>query len=62
MTLQDCKISLHTNDTIRIQAPQDYHFESLDGTINYGNLMYEEIRTKLERKYKLVQDSNIWRK
>ena len=56
MTLQDCKISLHTNDTIRIQAPQDYHFETLDGTINYGNVMYEEIRAKLERKYKLVQD------
>ena len=55
--MERCKITQHTNNTIRVTAPYGYHIELLDGTY-LGKVIYDGIGTRLDDKYKLVLDNN----
>lgn len=51
--MENCKISLHTSETIRVVAPEGYKIVRKDG-FDMGSVIYEAMGARLNDKYYLV--------
>ena len=59
MITKECKVTQHTSDTVRITAPDGWHFVRLIDNENLGNKIYDSIHIKLDTKYRLEIDNYL---
>ena len=59
MTITDCKITPHTNSTVRVTTEEGWHFVRILDGYDMGNQIYENIETRLSDKYRLEMDNYL---
>lgn len=52
------RVTPHTNDTVRIEAAEGYHFETRTGEY-LGKVIYDGIGVRVEEKYRVLLDNYL---
>lgn len=57
--MNNVKITQHTNNTVRVTAMDGYHFVRILDNQDMGNVIYENIETRLSDKYRIEIDNYL---